>query len=160
PRELDVTARPVGIVQSSKTWLSANLVWPPHSQLRDGGPDVAVLRLGSITPQMEATTLPLFDPEAEEAGDYDYQMEVYAVGLQKFSLKDGLRDTHQISGVTKRFSGLISQTFEIEEIDFGKTRDGKEATSVFDWIGFSGAALLTNNRRIVGIVVTAVDKGR
>lgn len=163
PALLDITARPLGPAgRQNAEWLAADLVWPDLAALMNRKPDVALLQLRDHIPGADSGT-PLLGLQDNEERDESFAMNVFAVGFPRFKIvssgKEGRRESHQISGVVKPGSGLVSQSYEIENLQFGIKRDQTPADPASDWVGFSGAPLLAN-RRVIGVVVTAVEDGR
>jgi Trypsin-like peptidase domain len=161
PPELDVSARSINAIINKEAWGAADLLWPPREELANNGPDVALLQLRNIPAGMEAGPLLGLEPPEDAEEQKDYELKVWAVGFPAFAKIAGQSrvDTHQIFAMTRPHSGRVSQTFEIHQWEFGKTKTGEKATEEFDWAGFSGAALF-NGRRLIGVVVTANVGGR
>jgi Trypsin-like peptidase domain len=168
PSVLSITARPVRTLREDRTWLDADLVWPDREELGNQGPDVALVRVRDPLPELIGDeNLPNvgFDSDDAERARHDFMLKVSSVGFPSFVFvsdragKESYRDSHQIVGVTKPYSALNSQTFEIDRIDFGRRRDDSgPLTSADNWVGFSGAALMSN-RTVIGVVVTAANNG-
>jgi 3-methyladenine DNA glycosylase AlkC len=162
PPVLDITARQIRTVQKNEIWMKADLIWPEQRELGSDGPDIVLLRLHDIPKQMKNSSGPIIGLDLD--ADEDFSLNVMAVGFPKFTDpsnagRQGRRDTHQISGVTKLLSGLSTQTFEIDQIKFGRHKVDSPDSVARNWVGFSGAPLLTS-RRLIGVVVTAVENGR
>ena len=116
-------------------------------------------------PEAHKGALPLLGLEDDGGGDQYFAMPVFAVGFPRFKSirspqgQQDRRDSHQISGMVKPYSGLVSQSFEIDNLQFGSEREQRPAVASSNWVGFSGAPLIAN-RRVIGVVITALDNGR
>jgi hypothetical protein len=165
PAKLEISARPLGAGKRNTNWLAADLVWPAQAALAEDQPDIALLRLRDPIPEASRGALPPLGLQDDGAGEQEFATNVIAVGFPRFKSIKGLRgevgrrDSHQISGVVQPYSALVSESFEIHNLQFGTEREQRPADAASDWVGFSGAPLIAN-RSVIGVVVTALDKGR
>jgi hypothetical protein len=159
-----ITARPLCAAKDDGAWLTANLVWPKDedelrlSKERDC-PDVALIRLQSFSCRVED------EPPLLGLGDLkDDVLKVTAVGFPAFAAFGDLadqRESHQISGVLRQYSGLVSETFEIDDSDL----KAEVGLKLDEWPGFSGAPLFSQmdhptDRHLIGVVVARKNNGR
>jgi hypothetical protein len=136
-------------------WQAAELIWPERAALLDG-PDVALLRLidvpvAPVSPWTPLIGLPSDDEDSDQLGE----LHVTAVGFPSFATataRDKRRETYQLRGVAQPFAGLVSGTLQIDRPHVIAGDGSAQPDSSLNWAGFSGAAILTGNRYLVGVV--------
>ena len=89
-----------------------------------------------------------------KSDEYLGTLDVYAGGFPNFLNRGGIREVAQVTGKLPLLSGARTGLFEITSL---MTEGGRDVDNTSDWRGFSGSAVLFNNRVIGVVTVRASD---
>ncbi|SAL85251.1 hypothetical protein AWB68_07614 [Caballeronia choica] len=174
PHNFEISVRTVDMTRRDEAPQLATLIWPTvGARLNPHTPDIAVIRLNKIDGRYKRSPALRLVGNADTADvPFASEIRVFATGYPKHTEpadKQGAakrRDTHQISGIVQPGTGQITDTLQILQPDFGRTRDNEPLDTASDWKGFSGAALFARDLlpardalpQLIG-VVTAFNNG-